>query len=344
MNGFSVGEVRLVEYLKKLLIVFRAFIAIIIIGIIGFMYIEKYDLMKAAWLTITTLATVGYGNFVPETVTGQIFNLLLIIVGVGVVAYTLGEFVGLVVEGHLRDIMGRRQMYKKIARIGEHIIICGAGRIGENVINRLSQENVAFVVVDKDEKVARKLVEDGYLVIQGDASDDSILEQAGIKRARGLIAALSNDADNVFVTLTAKGLNPSLFVVARAGQKETEGKLKRAGADRVILPAAIGGVKMAAVVLRPFITDFVDTVLHETAMPLEIEEIRVNSSSELVGKAIKCSRVKEESGALIIAIKRGEQLLTNPSVEEIIQEGDELIVIGSTEQLARLEKMAVLRE
>jgi len=329
-----------VEYLKRLVIVFRAFIAIIIIGILGFIYLEKYTLLEAAWLTITTLATVGYGNFVPQTVAGQIFNLILIVVGVGVMAYTLAEFVALVVEGHLQDIMGRRQMQRKIERLGGHIIVCGAGRIGENVINRLSKEQVAFVVVEVDEKTAQHLAEEGYLVIQGDASEDSVLEQAGIKRARGLITALSDDADNVFVTLTAKGLNPNLFVVAKADQKATEGKLKRAGANRVILPAAIGGIKMAAVVLKPFITDFIDTVLHESAMPLEMEEIRVNPASDLESKIIKFSRIKEESGALIVAIKRGEKIITNPDVEEVILAGDRLIAIGSSEQLGKLEQLA----
>lgn len=329
-------------YLRKIVIVFRAFIAIIIIGILGFMYLENYSLLDAAWLTITTLATVGYGNFVPETVAGKIFNLALIILGVGVVAYTLGEFVGLVVEGHLKDIVGRSNMHRKIIRLAEHIIVCGAGRIGENVISRLRKENVPFIVVDKDEKIAEKLGGEGILVIQGDASEDAILEQAGIKRARGLITALSSDADNVFVTLTAKGLNPDLFVVARADQKDSEGKLKRAGANRVIAPATIGGIKMAAVVLKPFVNDFVDTVLHESQMPLEIEEIIVSSTSVVVGKAIRDSEIKEQTGVLIIAIKRGEKIITNPQVKEVILAGDMLIVIGSSEQLTKLEQMTAL--
>jgi len=329
-----------VESLKRVVIAFQALIFIVIIGISGFMYLENYSFLEAAWLTITTIFTVGYGNFLPSTVMGQYFNLFLIITGVGLGAYTLVEFVGVIVEGRLQDVLGRRQMHRRIIRLSEHVIVCGAGRIGENVIDRLKKEGVSFVVIDKDEKTVQKLNEEGILVIQGDAAEDAILEQAGISKARGLITALSTDADNVFVTLTSKGINPNLFVVARAIQRDSEGKLRRAGADRVISPAMIGGMKMAAVVLKPFIAEFIDTILYESKMPLEIEEIRINSTSILVGKQLKNSGIKEETGSLILAIKREKEVLSNPSPEEIILEGDSLIAIGSMDQLKRLEKIA----
>lgn len=328
------------ESLKRVVIAFQALIFIVIIGISGFMYLENYSFLEAAWLTITTIFTVGYGNFLPSTVMGQYFNLFLIITGVGLGAYTLVEFVGVIVEGRLQDVLGRRQMHRRIIRLSEHVIVCGAGRIGENVIDRLKKEGVSFVVIDKDEKTVQKLNEEGILVIQGDAAEDAILEQAGISKARGLITALSTDADNVFVTLTSKGINPNLFVVARAIQRDSEGKLRRAGADRVISPAMIGGMKMAAVVLKPFIAEFIDTILYESKMPLEIEEIRINSTSILVGKQLKNSGIKEETGSLILAIKREKEVLSNPSPEEIILEGDSLIAIGSMDQLKRLEKIA----
>lgn len=328
------------ESLKRIAVAFQGLAVVVLLGIIGFMYLEKYNFLQAAWLTITTIYTVGYGNFIPKTVAGQCFNLLLIITGVGLAAYTLGELVGVIVEGRLQDVLGRRQMHRRIARLNEHVIVCGAGRIGENVIDRLKKEEVPFVVIEKDERIVQKLNDEGTLVILGDAAEDNILEQAGIRRAKGLISALSTDADNVFVTLTAKGISPDLFVVARAIQKDSEGKLRRAGADRVISPATIGGIKMAAVVLKPFIAEFVDTVLYESKMPLEIEEIKVNFSSVLVGKYLKGSRIKEDTGSLIIAIKRGEEILSNPQADEIILQGDSLIAIGSSEQLEKLEKLA----
>lgn len=332
-----------VDSLKRVKIAFQALLVIAIIGTAGFMYLEKYTLLEAAWMTITTISTVGYGNFIPKTVEGELFTLILIIVGVGVSAYTLGELVGVIVEGRLQDALGRRQMNRRIVHLTNHTIVCGAGRIGENVIERLKREKVSFVVVEKDERVAQRLGEEGILVIQGDAAEDGILEQAGIKRAKGLITALSSDADNVFVTLSSKGLNPNLFIVARADHKESEPKLKRAGADRVISPAVIGGIKMASVVLKPFVTEFVDTVLNENEVPLEIEEIRIDHSSVLAGLELKNSGIKERTGTLIVAIRRENQLLANPSVEETLLVNDSLIAIGSSEQLEKLEQLAGIK-
>lgn len=333
-----------VESLQRIKNAFQVLTLVIIVGIIGFMYFEKYCLLEAAWMTITTISTVGYGNFIPKTIEGKWFTLFLIITGVGVAAYTLGEFVGMVVEGHLQDFVGRQYMYRKIFRLTNHVIVCGAGRIGENVVYMLKKENVPFVVIDNNPKVTQKLSQDGVLVVEGDSSEEDILEQAGIKRSRGLITALSSDADNVFVTLTAKGMNNDLLVVARANSKESEAKLKRAGADRVISPSVIGGIKMASVVLKPFISDFVDIVLHETDIPLELEEIIIVSSSNLIGKKIKESGIKKETGSLVVAIRRKEKLLLNPEADEVIMEDDFLIAIGSSQQLSKLEKLATGRE
>jgi voltage-gated potassium channel len=331
-----------VESLKKLVIAFQALLVVIVIGIIGFMYLEKFNFLQAAWLTITTIFTLGYGNIIPKTVLGLYFNIFLIIIGVGLAAYTFSEFVGVIVEGKLQDVLGRREMYKKIIQLNDHIIICGAGRIGENVIERLKREKVPFMVIDKDEKIVQKLSGDGVLVMQGDATEDSVLEQAGIRKAKGLITALATDADNVFVTLTAKGINPDLLVVARAIQKESQGKLIRAGADKVISPTMIGGMRMAAAVIKPFIAEFIDTILYENEMPLAIEEIKVNIPSEIIGRELKNSGIKEKTGCLIMAIKRGKEILHNPNSNEIILEGDLLIAIGSTEQLEKLEKLVLL--
>ncbi|MGM9570819.1 MAG: potassium channel family protein [bacterium] len=324
--------------IKMLKISIGAFILISVGGIIGFMLLEKCTFLDAAWLTFTTLSTVGYGDVIPKTIAGRYFNLLLIVFGVGVIAQLMALCIGFIVEGKLNEVLGRSNMEKKIESLKNHIVLCGAGKIGENVADILKRENVDFVIIDKDEKIIEQYRQQDCLVMKGDATKDEILQKAGIKQAYGLIATLSSDAENVFVTLTARELNTKLFIVARAIFKESESKLKIAGADRVILPAAIGGAQIASMMLNPLTTDFLERVLIGREKRFGIEEIKIPNHSNLIGKNIKDSNIKKDTGCLIICIIRQGVIINNPAAEEVLNAGDDLLVLGTVKQLDDLKE------
>jgi voltage-gated potassium channel len=231
-------------------------------------------------------------------------------------------------------------MNKKIVQLPDHIIVCGAGRVGRQVLDRLREEGATFVVVEQQEDLANQLIEEGFLVIHSDATHDETLKKARIDKAKGLITALPEDSLNVFVTLTAKGLNPGIQVVARMDQLETEKKLLRAGADKVISPATIGGWRMAMSILKPMSVEYIETVIHDHNITMDVEELRINQESCLVGKTLANSGIKQQTGAMVMAILRDSQVISNPNAEEVILQGDLLIVFGLREQLHRLEEVA----
>ncbi|WP_418789998.1 potassium channel family protein [Phosphitispora sp. TUW77] len=330
---------------KKLLIAIFSLLIVIIIGTIGFQFIEGYSPLDSFAVTISLITTtaIGYSG-APDSMAGKIFTMFLIIVGVSLVAYAFGTIVGFILEGHIKNIMGRSKMQNKINKLKDHIILCGAGRVGRHVILRLMTEKVPFVVIDKDEEVIKNLMEDGVLVINDDAAKDEVLLEAGINNAKGLITALPGDAENVFVTLTAKELNPNIMIVARGDISESKSKLIRAGADKVISPSVIGGRRMAISILKPVSVDFVETLIHKQELEFEIEELETSENSVLIGQTLENSRLKQLTGTMIVAIKRNEEIITNPGAQEAIQDGDLLIAIGTRSQLAELEKLASAKE
>lgn len=220
----------------------------------------------------------------------------------------------------------------------------GQGRVGQHVITRLGLEKEPFVVIDRNEDITKELIEDGLLVLNDDATKDEVLLSAGIKRAKGLITALPSDADNVFVSLTAKELNPNIRVVARGEIAESKSKLLRAGADKVISPSVIGGRRLAIAILKPVSVEYVETLIHKQDVEFEIEEIITSDNSVLIGKTLKESMIKQQTGTMIVAIKRKEDIISNPAAEETILSGDLLIAIGTRPQLAKLEQMASTKE
>ncbi|HEX3030799.1 MAG TPA: NAD-binding protein, partial [Bacillota bacterium] len=223
--------------------------------------------------------------------------------------------------------------------LNNHVIICGAGRVGSEVVQRLSEEKVPFVVIDQHQEAIEELCEKGFLCIHGDATEDEVLIEAGIHRARGIISALSGDANNVFVTLTSKGLNPSINVVARAERIESEDKLLRAGASKVIAPSVIGGRQMASSILRPVSVDFIETVIYAKGLEMEFEEILVQKSCSLCNTTMQDSQIKQKSGAMIVAIQRADKFIVNPDITESILPEDLLLVLGTRAQLVLLEEM-----
>jgi voltage-gated potassium channel len=325
---------------RRLVYVATALLVVIAVGTIGYKVIggEEWSFLDAVYMTITTLSTVGFKEVHDLSDAGRIFTLVLIVGGVGVMFYSLGTIVQYLIEGQITNIWGSRRMKDNIAKIKDHIIICGYGQVGREVALTLKSEGVPFVVIDQNQEAITKAVGDGQLYIQGNATRDDILDQAGIQRARGLVAAVGSDADNIFITLSAKGLRSDLLIVARAFAEESESKLKRAGADRVILPLRLGGRRMALIALHPLVIDFVETTIHSRERDFVLEDMSIASGSPLAGMTIKRG-LEISSGAAILAVKKkGGTLLANPPQETMLEIGDEVVVMGTRQQLSSFER------
>lgn len=324
--------------IRQLLLYMAIFGGFMLAGTSGYMYLEGMHWSDALYLTVTTMSTVGYGDIVPRTTAGRIFTILLIIGGVGGSLFVLTQLFQAVVQGELKNILGRRGMQRKIDNLNGHVIVCGAGRVGDVVIERLQHEGQPFVVLDREETICRRLGEQGILTMQGDATIDAVMLAAGVERAKGVIAALPHDADNVYVTLTARSLNqtPEFSIVARADRPEAVDKLKRAGATTVVSPETMGGRQMATAMTKPTIVDLMDNVFYNQEIHLDIAEVRVHSDSDLIGTSLAVCGIKQEYDSLIVGIQRSGKLITNIAATEIIQGGDVLVVIGHRENLKHL--------
>ncbi len=323
------------EQLRTLLGILSGLLAV---GTAGYFYIEGLSVMDAFYLTVTTISTVGYGDIAPKTLPGRVFTIVLIIGGVGSSLFVLTQLFMAIVEGELKKIFGRRGMQKRIDNLTGHIIVCGAGRVGDVVIDRLRQEKQPFVVLDRQESICKSLSENGVLTLHGDATIDAVMLAAGVKRARGVIAALPHDAENVYVTLTARSLNsdPGFSIVARADRPEAVDKLKRAGATTVVSPETMGGRQMATAMTKPAIIDLMDNVFYNQELHLDIAEVKVQASSGLLGTSLAVCGIKEEYDSLIVGVQRAGKLITDITTADTIQEGDVLIVIGHRDNLKKL--------
>jgi voltage-gated potassium channel len=330
--------------LRRIIVTFLALFSIIYFGTIALTFAEEFSFWEALYLTVHTVTTVGFGDIVVSTPWGHVIIFALMIGGVGLMLYSLGLVMAFIIEGQLANVYGRRKMKKKIGQLKNHIIVCGAGRVGWQVVQRLHIEGAPFVVIDQNEELVSKLLEDGFMAVHGDATLDEVLVNVQIEQAKGLITTLPEDALNVFVTLTAKGLNPDIKVVARMDKLESEKKLRHAGANKIISPAILGGWRMAMSILKPTSMEFIETLLHDYNIEIDIEEFRIDQDSSLAGKTLGLSGVKEKTGAIVIAIARGKDLISNPEAEEVILSGDLLIVLGKKEQLQRLEQIAERKE
>jgi voltage-gated potassium channel len=317
------------------------FFLIIFAGVEGIRFFEGYSLLNALWYIIESLTTVGYGDFVPVTAGGKIFMMAMLLVGISYVLYVLSNGIAMVVEGRVSDVLGRHKMQQRIDSLEKHILICGAGRVGAEVIHNLIQDQATFVVIESNQGVIKELKDQNLLVMEGDATNDEVLIGAGIQKARGIIAALPSDSDNVFITLTAKELNPDIVVVARANRRDSESKLKRAGADKVVAPEALGGRRMATSILRPATVQFIDTIMYRQGNDIEIEEISVPDDSSLCQKTMCQIAIGDHAGATVIAIVRQGEIIVVPGPDEFIKPNDILIGIGLRQQLAKLEQLAV---
>ncbi|MGE1109098.1 potassium channel family protein [Bacillus wiedmannii] len=320
---------------KQLWIAVICMTFVVILGTLGFMAIEEISLFQAFWMTMITVLTVGYGDAVPVTQAGKVFALLIIPVGVGIVTYAIGVVAAMIIEGNLFHAVRRKKMDKQIAQLQNHIIVCGCGRVGLQVVHELQEKKIPFVVVDKDESILEK---EKLLYVHGDATEDQALHHAGISKATGLVAIVANDAENVFITLTARGLNDAIKIVARAEKPETEDKLKRAGANKVINPSSMAGIHIAKGIANPLTVHYIDTVLYGVEQSFVIEEIAVGKGSILASKSLLESDVRNQFDVTILAILRNGDVIHNPTGQEKLREHDMIIVFGSVEKLGQFEK------
>jgi voltage-gated potassium channel len=336
VNHDSFGQI--MDSLRRLVWSIGALVAIVVIGTIGYEVIEGWSLLDSIYMTITTITTVGFREVHPLSDAGRIFTIFIIIGGVGGALYVLTSIMGYILEGQFGITMGRRRMKNRIARLKNHFILCGYGRVGQEIAQAFSEEGVPFVIIANDEEHIARAEKEGHLCLFGDATSDEVLKEAGIERAHGLVSAVGTDTDNTFITLSARQLHPDLFIEARSSSPESEGKLRRAGADRVISPHAIGGRRMAMLALRPAVVDFIDTVTYGRGRELELENVDVASGSQLVGRTM--TQARSQDGITVLAMrKKNGKLVANPSGEEIIEEGDRLIVIGTKKRLSALESI-----
>lgn len=310
--------------------------SIIAAGTIGYMHIEGWSFSEAIYMTVITISTVGYGEVHPLSNAGRVFSIFLIAGGVSGALFVASAAIEYLLEGRLRAILGRRQMKAKTAKLKDHFILCGYGRVGEDIARTFSEEGIPFIVLDSRPDNIAMAEEQGYLCLLGDATSDKVLIEAGIERARGLVAAVGSDVDNTYITLSARGLRPDLFIEARASSEEVETKLKKAGANRVVSPHSIGARRMAMLALRPAVVDFIDTVTYGRGRELEMENVAAGGNSPLIGQTIEA--IRNQTKAAILAIsKKGGKPLANPPSEKVIEVGDRLIIIGTKEQLKALE-------
>jgi voltage-gated potassium channel len=314
-------------------------LAILMIGSLGYVLLEGWSFFDGLYMTVITLTTVGYGEVRPLSQTGRTFTIGLIFLGVGFMFYVVTALAQVVVEGQLQDIFGRRRLEREIRHLKDHYIICGFGRIGEVISRELSHNAIPIVVVDNLTQNTPALERSGYLHVFGNATQEEVLFSAGIERARGLISVVSSDADNVYIVLSARSMNPNLTIVSRAGESGSEQKLRRAGANEVISPYELGGHRMAQTILRPTVVDFMDVALGE-GIDLSLEEIPVGGNSDIIGKPIKDSGIRQRLDLIIVAIKRVDgTMIFNPQPDAPILKGDTLIALGSKVNLDKLMRL-----
>lgn len=309
-------------------------LVILSMGMIGYHYLEGWDIVESLYATVVTISTVGYGDFSPRTKEGMLFTVFVITVGVGTMLYTVGLVTEMMLEGRLKVIMGRGRLEKMMRKMSNHYIICGCGRIGRLICRELAAEKVDFVVIDNDPETIRRIEEEGYVYRQGDATHDKILLDAGIKKAKGIVCVLPNDAENLYVILTAKELNPDIFILSRSEDEESERRLLRAGADRVMSPYTMGGIRMAMAVLRPAMLDFVEITTRRQSLELRMEEVSICGDSAYVGKSLEDSGIRQDYGLIVVAVKKDSgKMIFNPLANYIIEKNDKLIALGEVENI-----------
>lgn len=332
----------LLVQLRRFLFMVLFPLGLILFGTVGYLILEDgWSALDALYMTVMTITTVGFMEVHPLSTAGRAFTILLMLGGIFTLFYTAGEIIRSIVSGQIGLLLGRQRMEQTLARMKDHLVICGYGRMGRLVCKEFAGQKMSFVVIEKQADLLQTFSLPGGIACHGDATSEEMLKQAGIERARALVTVLASDADNLYITMTARLLNERLFIVARAEDETAEKKLQRAGANRVVSPYAIGGLRVAHAVLRPAVVDFVELATRSEHMELQLEETRIASTSRLVGASLKDSQLRQEFGIIIVAIKRASgKMIFNPPGDSVLEAGDVLIALGHRQHLDRLEKLA----
>jgi voltage-gated potassium channel len=327
---------------KKLQVALSAIVGLIAFGTVGLkLILPSLSWFDSFYFTLITLTTVGYGEPNPTTEGARVFTAILIILGVGTLAYALSSAVQAVIESELLSAFGKRKMYKDINKLSGHYVVCGAGRVGSGVIRDIARSGHDLVVIEGNETIADRLLTQGLLVLMGDATSEDVLKAAGVERARGIVCAVSSDPDNLYITLTARDLNKDVRIIARANDEAAVGRLLKAGADKVVSPALTGSTKMAQMLLRPAVADFIELATMTERLELEIEQVEIGHESPFIGRPLKDTGIRSDHGVIVIAIRRTDgAMIFNPSADTIIEERDALVALGSHASLQTLEHMA----
>jgi voltage-gated potassium channel len=326
---------------SRLKISLAFFTLIISFGTFGYHIVEGMSYFEAFYMTLITVTTVGFSEIKPLSEIGRLITIVVIITGISVGTYTLSQLVKMVIEGELRTFLGRRKLEKNIAELKSHWIICGFGRIGRIISSELAADNIPFLIIEQDPEKNGVLEACGYLYFNMDAASDEALVKAGIHNARGIVTAVRSDANNVFITLTAKGLRSDIFILARASDQNNETKLLRAGATRVVCPYLIGGKRMAQVLKRPTVVDFIDTTSMDSKLGLVMEEAVIGTGSPIAGKTLVESNIRRDFGIIIVAIKKPDnRMIFNPAPSEILEAEDVIVAIGKKNDLDKMQKVS----
>lgn len=319
---------------RRLFTAFVVLLSAFCVGVLGYMVLEHWPIFDSVYMTAITMGGVGYREVHPLHLAGQLWTILVIFGGVGSLGFTIITVTDFMVEGHFTGLLEGRGMRNRIEKLKSHQIVAGLGRVGLVVAEELERHGRDFVVIDIDDETLQRARDHGWAVVKGDATEEITLREAGVERAAGLIAALDTDAENVFVTLTARGIAPDAVIVARATSPSAESKLLRSGADRVITPTEIGGRRMAAMVTRPDVVDYLDVVGGGTGLDLKLEQIALSEGDPYVGLAIGGAHIRSATGAYVLAVRHGDGSVDrNPDPSLVMTAGDVLIILGSEEQL-----------
>lgn len=314
-------------------------ILLIAAGTAGFMIIEGYPILDALYMTVITISTVGFRELKDPSPAGKLFTIFLILIGVGVLFYSLGTAIEYFFSDFLSGQMAERRQRRMARKLKDHYIVCGYGRVGREIARELHRGGVKFIVVDKDENLVRRAIESNHPAVLGDATDENTLKEVNINTARGLVAATGNDAENVFITLTARSIEPDIFIVARANSTEAEEKLFRAGANRVISPSSIAGKRMAALLVKPAISDYVDLLSFGSEFDFEMEQYHVKEGSKLDGKTLGELAVRDRTGAVVVLVRYPDgKVEITPRADTLLKANSIIIVLGTGKQLANFEK------
>ena len=323
---------------RRLLLIPLAIAITLPLGTAGFVIIENYPVFDAFYMTLTTMTTVGYMEIRQLSRAGRVFNSLLLAIGTSTIFISVGLMTQFIIQMELGDALGRRRNKRMIEKLNDHYLICGFGRVGRGAAAELQHAGVPFVVIDRDPERVERARAAGMLAVAADSTRDESLRQAGIERARGLVAALATDADNLFVLLSAKGLNPRIYVATRAAEESAEAKMRRAGADAVFAPYSLTGHRLAQSLLRPHVVQFLDFTTKEIGEDVAIEQVRVADSSRMVAKSLRDMQLGREYNVIVMGIRRADgRMAFNPTADTTVSPGDYLIVMGRLDNLRTIE-------